>query len=137
MATIKAAWPQYALWIEPGRYLVAESGVLLARVTQVNEKARPAPRRPRCRHERLLRPALYEAWHEIVNLSRPRRRCGCSFDVVGPICETGDVLGKRRSLPEATTEGDIVLIADAGAYGRVMSSRYNLRELPQEEVLDD
>jgi len=137
MAQIKAAWPQYALWIEPGRYLVAESGVLLARVTQVTEKLGLSRVGVDAGMNALLRPALYEAWHEIANLSRLDELADASFDVVGPICETGDVLGRRRALPAATTEGDILLVADAGAYGQVMASRYNLRELPQEEVLDD
>jgi diaminopimelate decarboxylase/aspartate kinase len=137
MAQIKAAWPQYALWIEPGRYLVAESGVLLARATQVSEKLGLRRVGLDAGMNALLRPALYEAWHEIANLSRLDEEATVEFDVVGPICETGDVLGRRRALPAATGEGDVLLLADAGAYGFTMASRYNLRELPQEEVLDD
>jgi diaminopimelate decarboxylase/aspartate kinase len=57
--------------------------------------------------------------------------------VVGPICESSDVFGTGRRLPAATREDDIVLIADAGAYGRVMSNTYNLRGLPREHVIDD
>jgi diaminopimelate decarboxylase/aspartate kinase len=136
MAQIKAAWPQYALWIEPGRYLVAEAGVLLARVTQLTEKLGVRRVGLDAGMNALLRPALYEAWHEIANLSRDDEGPMLDFDVVGPICETGDVLGRRRSLPAATREGDVIVIADAGAYGRVMSSSYNLRELPREEVLE-
>jgi diaminopimelate decarboxylase/aspartate kinase len=83
----------------------------------------------------LLRPALYEAWHEIANLSRDADAPTLDFDVVGPICESGDVLGRRRALPADTREGDVIVIADAGAYGHVMASRYNLRALPPEEVL--
>jgi diaminopimelate decarboxylase/aspartate kinase len=135
MAQIKAAWPQYALWIEPGRYLVAEAGVLLARVTQLTEKLGVRRVGLDAGMNALLRPALYEAWHEIANLSRGDEGPMLDFDVVGPICETGDVLGRRRALPAATREGDVIAIADAGAYGRVMSSSYNLRELPREEVL--
>jgi diaminopimelate decarboxylase/aspartate kinase len=135
MAQIKAAWPQYALWIEPGRYLVAESGVLLARVTQITEKLGLRRLGVDAGMNALLRPALYEAWHEIANLSRDEESPTLDFDVVGPICESGDVLGKRRALPAATREGDVIVIADAGAYGHVMASRYNLRELPPEEVL--
>jgi diaminopimelate decarboxylase/aspartate kinase len=136
MAQIKAAWPQYALWIEPGRYLVAEAGVLLARVTQLTEKLGLRRVGVDAGMNALLRPALYEAWHEISNLSRDEDGPMLDFDVVGPICETGDVLGKRRPLPAATREGDVLVIADAGAYGQVMASRYNLRALPQEEVLE-
>ena len=58
------------------------------------------------------------------------------FDVVGPICESSDVFGKRRKLPAASAPGDVVLIADAGAYGFTMANAYNLRALPKEEVLD-
>ena len=85
----------------------------------------------------LLRPALYNAWHEIVNLSRLDDPAGKAAEIVGPICETGDVLGRRRPLPATTVEADVLLVANAGAYGFVMANRYNLRELPQEEVLDD
>jgi diaminopimelate decarboxylase/aspartate kinase len=137
MAQIKAAWPQYALWIEPGRYLVAEAGVLLARVTQTSNKLGLRRVGVDAGMNALLRPALYEAWHEIANLSRIDAEATATFDVVGPICETGDVLGRKRLLPAATAEGDVLVVADAGAYGFTMASRYNLRELPQEEVLDD
>ena len=81
----------------------------------------------------LIRPALYGAYHEIVNLSRFGDPGSGLFTVVGPICETGDRLGSDRMLPE-TEEGDVLLVANAGAYGYVMSSQYNLRE-PAPEIL--
>ena len=137
LAEIKQAWPQYALWIEPGRYLVAEAGVLLARVTQVNDKLGLRRIGLDAGMNALMRPALYGAWHEIVNLSRLDATPMVSTEVVGPICETGDVLGRRRTLPEDTREGDVVLIAHAGAYGFVMANTYNQRALPAEDVLDD
>lgn len=137
LAPIKQAWPQYALWIEPGRYLVAEAGVLLARVTQVVRKQGVRRVGLDAGMHSLLRPALYEAWHDIVNLTRFDAAPGSPAEVVGPICESSDVLGHRRPLPETTAAGDIVLIADAGAYGAVMASRYNLRALPAEDVWDD
>ncbi|KFN45044.1 bifunctional aspartate kinase/diaminopimelate decarboxylase [Arenimonas oryziterrae] len=136
MADIKAAWPQYALWIEPGRYLVAEAGVLLAKVTQVVDKLGQRRIGLDAGMNALMRPALYNAWHEIVNLSRLDDADGVPAEIVGPICESSDVLGKRRGLPDATAEGDVALIATAGAYGFVMANRYNLRALPVEEVLD-
>jgi len=111
--------------------------VLLARVTQLSEKLGLRRVGLDAGMNALLRPALDEAWHEIANLSRDQDGELASFDVVGPICETGDVLGRKRLLPAATAEGDIFVVADAGAYGYAMASRYNLRELPQEEVLDD
>jgi len=84
----------------------------------------------------LMRPALYAAWHEIVNLSRLDEADGVPAEIVGPICESSDVLGKRRPLPDATAEGDVALVATAGAYGFVMANRYNLRALPVEEIIE-
>lgn len=136
LAAMKAVYPQYALWIEPGRFLVAEAGVLLTRVTSTMHKQGVRRVGLDAGMNALLRPALYNAWHGIVNLSRFDEPPGESAEVVGPICETGDVLGRRRRLPDATSEGDVVLIADAGAYGQVMASRYNLRALPAEEILE-
>ena len=133
---IKAAYPRYALAIEPGRFLVAESGVLLARVTQVVEKQGVHRVGLDAGMHTLMRPTLYGAWHGIHNLSRLDEPHDAPCDVVGPICESGDVFGTARRLPAATREGDVVLIADAGAYGRVMSNTYNLRGLPREHVID-
>ena len=82
----------------------------------------------------LIRPALYGSYHEIVNLTRRGEAASETVTVVGPICETGDRLGSDRLLPP-TAEGDVILIANAGAYGYVMSSRYNMREVAKEIVL--
>jgi bifunctional diaminopimelate decarboxylase / aspartate kinase len=133
---IRAAYPRFALVVEPGRYLVAESGVLLLRATQVVEK--DGVRRVGCDAgmNALARPAMYEAFHGIHNLSRAGDADLAAFDVVGPICESGDVLGRGRLLPRATAEGDVLLIADAGAYGMAMASTYNLRALPAEETIE-
>jgi diaminopimelate decarboxylase/aspartate kinase len=124
----------FELWIEPGRFLVARAGVLLARVTQVKRKAEGTWIGVETGMNSLIRPALYGAYHEIVNLSRldaPRNEIA---HVVGPICESGDTLGYARSLPR-TSEGDVLLIATAGAYGRAMSSHYNSREPASERFL--
>jgi diaminopimelate decarboxylase/aspartate kinase len=136
LAAIKEAYPQYALWVEPGRWLVAESGVLLTHATQVIEKSGVRRLGLDAGMHTLLRPALYGAFHQVVNLSRIDDADAAVFDVVGPICESGDVLGRRRKLPAATTGNDVLLIADAGAYGASMASNYNLRGLPGESVLD-
>ena len=136
LTEMKAVFPQYALWIEPGRFLVAECGVLLTHVTSIMDKQGVRRVGLDAGMNALMRPALYNAWHEIVNLSRLDAVPGPPVDVVGPICETGDVLGRRRRLPQATAEGDVVLLADSGAYGMVMASRYNLRALPAEEILE-
>ncbi len=133
LAAFKAAHPGFELWIEPGRYFVSTAGVLLARVTQVKQKGEQAYLGVATGMNALIRPALYGAFHEIQNLSRLDEAHTRLYDVVGPICETGDVLGHGRLLPECR-EGDVMLIANAGAYGRSMASEYNLR-LPPDEVL--
>ena len=136
LAEIKAAYPRFGLAVEPGRWLVAEAGVLLLSATQVVEKDGVRRVGADAGMNALLRPALYEAWHDIVNLSRLDSPADAGFDVVGPICETGDVLGELRLLPAGTTEGDVLLVADAGAYGMAMANTYNLRPLPAEEILE-
>jgi diaminopimelate decarboxylase/aspartate kinase len=126
--------PGIALWLEPGRYLVAESGALIARVTQTKSKDDTRYIGIATGMNSLIRPALYGAWHEIVNLTRIDEPASELANVVGPICESGDFLGHDRLLPP-TREGDVMLIANVGAYGRAMSSRYNLREPAPDIVL--
>lgn len=132
---VKAAYPHYQLWMEPGRYLVADAGVLLTRVTQQKGKGALRYLGVDTGMNSLIRPALYEAWHEIVNLSRLDEQATALYQVVGPICESGDVLGEDRRMPEAS-EGDVVLVAQAGAYGKVMSSPYNMRDEAEEVILE-
>jgi diaminopimelate decarboxylase/aspartate kinase len=132
---VKSAHPDLELWLEPGRYLVAESGVLLAHVTQTKQKGDVRYVGLDAGMHTLIRPALYGAFHEIVSLSRFEREPTWVANVVGPICETGDTLGYARSLP-ATTPGDVFLVATAGAYGKAMASNYNLRGEPAETLLD-
>lgn len=131
LSEFKKNHPQFELWIEPGRYLVAEAGVLLGKVTQTKSKGSRIYIGCDIGMNSLIRPALYGAWHDIFNLSKIEQRHEIVADVVGPICESGDVLGRGRSFPQ-TMEGDTLLITTAGAYGRVMSSLYNLRK-PAEE----
>jgi diaminopimelate decarboxylase/aspartate kinase len=132
LAEVKAASPQYELWMEPGRYLVAQAGVLLTHVTQVKGKGDMKYVGVGTGMNSLIRPALYGAYHEIVNLTRSTEPATETVTVVGPICETGDRLGTDRLMPVAA-EGDVILVANAGAYGRVMSSEYN-RRAPATEV---
>jgi diaminopimelate decarboxylase/aspartate kinase len=132
---VKAAYPHYQLWMEPGRYLVADAGVLLAKVTQQKGKGSLRYLGIDTGMNSLIRPMLYDAWHEIVNLTRLHEPATALYQIVGPICESGDVLGSDRRLPEAT-EGDVVLIAQTGAYGKVMSSPYNMRDEACEVVID-
>jgi bifunctional diaminopimelate decarboxylase / aspartate kinase len=126
--------PGIALWIEPGRFLVAAAGVLIARVTQTKSKDEVRYVGIATGMNSLIRPALYGAWHEIVNLTRLDEPATEIVNVVGPICESADFLGHDRLLPP-TRAGDVLLIANTGAYGRAMSSRYNLREPAQEFML--
>jgi len=130
----RCANPRFRLWLEPGRFLVAQAGVLLARVVQVKHKGEVNFVGLETGMNSLIRPALYGAHHPIVNLTRLDQPAAMLAHIVGPICETGDVLGRSRRIAPAE-EGDIVLIANAGAYGRVMSSRYNLREPAGERLL--
>ena len=124
--------PQLQLWLEPGRFVVAGAGALVTRVTQTKGKGDIRYVGVGTGMNTLLRPALYGAYHEIVNLSRLGEPGNEIVNIVGPVCETGDRMGSDRLLP-STEEGDVLLIANAGAYGYVMSSRYNLRE-PASEV---
>jgi diaminopimelate decarboxylase/aspartate kinase len=134
LVEVKTAYPQFELWAEPGRYLVADAGALLCRVTQLKRKGDMRYVGVDCGMNSLIRPALYEAYHEIVNLTRLDEEKSAMVQVVGPICESGDVLGRNRRLPP-TQEGDVLLIAQAGAYGAVMASHYNLRDPAAEIVL--
>jgi diaminopimelate decarboxylase/aspartate kinase len=123
------------LWLEPGRYVVAEAGVLLSRVTQTKSKNQSRFIGIDTGMNSLLRPALYSARHEIFNLTRLEQANDTRrVTIVGPICESADIIGTDRQLPK-TNEGDILLIANAGAYGAVMSSNYNLREPAPELVI--
>jgi diaminopimelate decarboxylase/aspartate kinase len=137
LSAIKSAYPGITLAIEPGRYLVAEGGVLLLHATQAIDKDGVRRIGADSGMNALMRPALYEAFHEIRNLSRPDATASALFDVVGPICESSDVLGQQRMLPADTQEGDVLLVADTGAYGMAMANTYNLRALPAEDVIDE
>jgi diaminopimelate decarboxylase/aspartate kinase len=133
LQAIKRGWPRFELWLEPGRFLVAEAGVLLATVTQLKSKGEASFVGIDAGMNSLIRPALYGAWHEIVNLSRLQHPASMVADIVGPICESGDTLGHARRIA-AASEGDVLLIATTGAYGHAMSSHYNLRA-PAAEVM--
>lgn len=137
LAEVKAIHPAFRFAIEPGRFLVAEAGVLLAGATQVVEKDGVRRVGLDAGMNALIRPALYDAWHDIHDLSRLDEAADTDFDVVGPICESSDVFGQRVKLPAATAPGDVMLVADAGAYGYSMASEYNLRARPAQDLLDE
>lgn len=132
----KRAHPSLELWMEPGRFLVAHAGVLLARVTQIKTKGEITYVGIETGMNSLIRPALYGAYHPIVNLSRLDEPRTVMAHIVGPICETGDVLGHARHIAPPA-EGDIILIGNTGAYGRTMSSQYNRRKPAEEFILPE
>lgn len=135
LMAVKSQYPGLAIWLEPGRFFVAESGVILAKVTQCKEKGKVKFIGIETGMNSLIRPSLYGAYHEIVNLTRLHEEKAGFAHIVGPICESGDTLGYDRLLP-VTREGDVILIANTGAYGHCMSSHYNLRPPAQEIVLE-
>jgi bifunctional diaminopimelate decarboxylase / aspartate kinase len=134
LVSFKEKYPNMELWMEPGRYLVAESGVLLARVTQVKQKGDKKYVGIETGINSLIRPALYGAYHPMINLTRHGEPLVQEATIVGPICESADIIGHDRLLPE-TKEGDIIAIGLAGAYGACMSSNYNNREPAAEYVI--
>jgi diaminopimelate decarboxylase len=122
------------LAVEPGRYVVADAGVLLTRVNTVKETGETAVAGVDAGMTTLLRPAMYDAYHAIGNLDagdRPTR----SVTVAGPVCETADLFCEGRSLPDPR-RGDLLALGNAGAYGYEMASTYNSRPRPAEVVLD-
>lgn len=131
---VRAEHPSLEIWMEPGRYLVAAAGVLLARVTQLKSKGDVRYVGVATGMNSLIRPALYGAYHEISSLTRADEPATELVNVVGPICESADVLGHDRMLPP-TREGDVLVVANAGAYAHSMSSHYNLRDPAVELIL--
>ena len=125
------------LAFEPGRVIVANAGVLVSRVIHVHE--RPEGRRflvLDAAMNDLIRPAMYEAFHDIRPVAEPKAGAQrLTYDVVGPICETGDTFARERSLP-ALQAGDLVAFMTAGAYGAAMSSEYNSRLMVPEVLVN-
>jgi diaminopimelate decarboxylase len=124
----------YEILMEPGRAIVGNAGILLTRVEYLKSN--------RIKHfaivdaamNDLIRPALYEAWQAILPVQPSDRHPTRSYDIVGPVCETGDFLGKDREL--AIAEGDLLAVRSAGAYGFSMASNYNSRPRPAEVLVD-
>ncbi len=123
-----------ALAFEPGRMIAGNAGVLIARVVRVQER----PERPilvlDAGMNDLIRPAIYDAYHGIIPLKEPTAGALRNYDVVGPICETGDTFTRNRALPPLAP-GDLVAFMTAGAYGAVMASTYNARALAPEVLV--
>ena len=118
------------IWFEPGRYFTAECGVLLATVNTLKETEHITFAGVDSGMNHLIRPAMYGAFHEVVNLTNPEGELK-PYDVVGNICESADFFAKGRLIQELR-ESDVVAVLDAGAYGMSMANMYNLRSLPAE-----
>ena len=129
----RLAGRELALVFEPGRSIVANAGVLLTRVEYLKHTEHKDFAVIDAAMNDLIRPALYQAWMDIVAV-QPRDGEAHRYDLVGPICETGDFLGKDRELVLA--EGDLLAVRSAGAYGFVMSSNYNTRGRAAEVLVD-
>lgn len=119
---------------EPGRIISGSSGILLAKVILVKETRHKKFLILNAGMNDLIRPSMYDAFHEIIPLDENSNKLE-TYDVVGPVCESGDVFVKNYQMPEVK-KGDFIIIKNAGAYGFVMSSSYNQRKLPSEIVLD-
>jgi bifunctional diaminopimelate decarboxylase / aspartate kinase len=134
VAQLAGRFPHIEFWMEPGRFLVAKAGVLVATVTQLKGKGETRYVGIATGMNSLIRPALYGAHHDIRNLTRLEEPLTDKVTIVGPICETADQLGSDRWLPPCQ-EGDVLLIANCGAYGYAMASHYNLRPPAAEFVI--
>jgi diaminopimelate decarboxylase len=140
-AALKPVWEEEVallghepeLWIEPGRFLVAQAGSLVARVNSVKTTPVKTFVNVDAGFNTLMRPAMYGAEHRVRVVGRSG--AATTLDVAGDVCETGDILAEGRSLPRPEA-GDLVVFLDAGAYGFAMASEYNARPLPAEVLVD-
>lgn len=123
----------YEVRVEPGRAIAGNAGVLITRVDSIKQGPDKAFAIVDAAMNDLIRPALYDAWHDIVAVE-PRPGAPMRCDIVGPVCESGDFLGQDREL--ALAAGDLVAVRSAGAYGFVMASNYNSRPRPPEVMVD-
>ncbi len=121
------------LLLEPGRSLVGNAGLLLTRVEFLKHGEEKNFAVVDAAMNDLARPALYDAWHDIVAVT-PRDTAAAAYEIVGPVCESGDFLGRGRQL--ALQEGDLLAVLSAGAYGMAMSSNYNTRPRAAEVMVD-
>lgn len=124
----------YTVLLEPGRSIIADAGILIANTLYVKRQAGQIFLITDASMAELIRPALYQAHHEIVPIIDPGEAQTCPTQVVGPVCETADVLGHDIALPKMSP-GEPVAILTAGAYGMVMASNYNQRPRPPEVVV--
>ncbi len=136
-ALLKALRPlgNLQLLLEPGRFIVAQAGALVTRVLYVKKNGEKTFVVTDAAMNDLIRPALYQAHHDIVPVVRRKGARKKTVDVVGPVCESGDFFARDRELPELKP-GDLAAILDAGAYGLSLSSNYNSRPRPAEVLVE-
>jgi len=120
---------------EPGRFMVGNAGVMLTKVLYEKRGSAKIFKIVDAGMNDLIRPTLYEGWHQIVPLKQPTNSTVEKVDVVGPICESGDFLAQNRELP-LVKEGEYLAVLSAGAYGFTMASNYNTRPMPAEILVD-
>ena len=130
----KFAGTTYELILEPGRSIVGNAGVLLTQLEFLKETAKRNFAVVDAAMNDLLRPSLYSAWHDILPLTEQKVEAEKQYDIVGPICETGDFLGKERQL--TLQQGDLLAVLSVGAYGFTMASTYNSRPKVCEVMVD-
>ncbi len=130
----KLAGTEYELILEPGRSIVGNAGMLLMRVEYIKKTPDKNFAIVDAAMNDLLRPSLYSAWHEILPLKEQQNVAMEQFDIVGPVCETSDFLGKKRHL--TLTQDDLLAVCSAGAYGFTMASNYNSRPRVCEVMVD-
>jgi diaminopimelate decarboxylase len=123
------------LLLEPGRFIIAQAGALVTRVLYVKQNGAKTFVVTDAAMNDLIRPALYQAHHEIVPLELPKKPAQQVVDIVGPVCETGDFFARDREMPVAVP-GDLLAILDAGAYGMSLASNYNSRPRAAEVMVD-
>src|SRR6185437_1982669 len=123
------------LLLEPGRFLVAQAGALLARVLYLKKNGSKNFVILDAAMNDLIRPSLYQAHHEIIPVAPRKSARKLTADIVGPVCETGDFFARDRELP-TVQPGDLVAILDAGAYGQSLASNYNSRPRPAEVLVE-
>ncbi|MGB1773873.1 MAG: diaminopimelate decarboxylase [Arenicellales bacterium] len=134
LAILKRRNCDLAVTLEPGRAIAGNAGVLLSSVEYIKSGPEKDFVIVDAAMNDLLRPALYQAWHEVVRADRGPDRKMLTCDVVGPVCETGDFIARDRQL--AVAPGDLVAVRSVGAYGFVMASNYNTRPRPAEVMVD-
>jgi len=122
------------LILEPGRMIVGNAGILVARVIYMKETAHKTFIITDAGMNDLIRPTLYEAWHDILPVKEAHDRPRIRADVVGPVCESGDYIARNRQMPKLEP-GELVAIMTAGAYGAVQSGTYNTRPLVPEVLV--